>query len=442
MAFTEKILYGQGGNLYIGNRDTGFVLVDDSGVGGPAYLTDHEFSICAAGRYFWYVDGVTPLRRVNMDTEVLDEPAATGGTIPTDSRLLWLYRDRLFHGRLASQPYNYVASKSGDFLNYDAGDTTQTGAFAGNTTAQAGLLGDIQTAAIPYGDNSCVMGMANMIAVMRGDPKSGGNIDVISREIGMVGPRAWARDPDGNLYFMSRDGLYVMTPTTPPKPMSRGRMDQTLGTIDHTSTKIMMAWDPKEEGLKIYLMPLTAGDPTTVVYWEQRKNAFWIDSVGAGVGPTACVTVNSAARRTVVLGCWDGYLRELNEEALTDDGSLISSRIRYADNQILSSLLNAKITQMRFLWGTSTPFPHFNVTYKLFAGDDAVSVSLLDDPVYMKRIIREGYQELDRTRTRGGCFTLELSNDILDTAWQVEEINFLAAPSGRIRTGKDQGTAS
>lgn len=430
--FTQKIMFAQGGHLYIGNQTDGFTLVDEAGVGGDAYHVGNELSIIQAGRYFWIVDGENPLRRVNIDTEVLDEPGpTTAAPIPTTTRLLALYRGRLFHGRFAADPYNYYASKSGDFLDYDAADITQNGAFAGNNTQQAGLLGDTLIAMIPYGDVSMVMGMSSSMAVMRGDPKAGGSIDTVSREIGIVRPQAWARDPDGNLYFLSRDGLYAMQPGGgTPKPMSRGRLDDTLGNINHATTKVMMTWDPGELGLKIYLMPLFDNLPTRVVFWEQRKDAFWPDLIAPGVGPTAAAPIAGADKRFVLLGCWDGFLRTLDENALTDDGEAIESFVDYPPMQFNGDMVDSKIVQSRYLFADNGT--NFGATYSLRVATDAVTARTADIS-YSRTLTVGGYQGLDRHRERGACAILRVANSVLSKTWAIERTTLLVAPSGRVR---------
>jgi hypothetical protein len=433
----DTVIFSQSSNLYLGNPSDGFNLVDATALTpATAYHAGVEHSITAADGYFWIVDGLNALRRVHATSGVIDQPAATSGTLPAASRLTWLYRGRLWHGRFLNDPRNYIASKSGDPLNYNTGDRTQTGAFAANNTQQAGLLGDILTAAIPYGDVTCVMGMANSIAIMRGDPKAGGSVSIISHEIGIVRPTAWARDPQGNLFFMSRDGLYVMgAGGSEPKPMSRGRMDSTLGSINHNSVKVIMTYDPGELGLKIYLVPTDSTQATTVVFWDQRKNAFWKDTLPAGLGPTAVAPIVGAGldgKRYDLLGCWDGYLRLLDPASNSDDGTAISSLVRFAPISPVGQMLQAKVVQARMLWGKGVADANFSVTYKMYTGTDPVTASAAA-ATYSKTITAGGYQSIDRTRSRGNTFIFELSNTTNNKSWELEQATLLYSPSGRVR---------
>ena len=433
----EKILYAQGGEYYLGTSATGFMQVDASAL-TPAtgYTPGLIPSICFAGGYFWVIDGVCALRRINATDGTITEPAATAGTIPTGATMLWLYRGRLFHGKFIDDPYNYYASKSGDFLDYDASNITQVGAFAGNDTQQAGLLGDILTAAIPYGDVSCIMGMAGSIAIMRGDPRAGGSIDFLSREVGIAGPTAWCRTPDGDLYFMARDGLYAIQGSAgssfgAPKPMSLNKLDTTLGQVDFATHTVAMAYDPDEQGVKIFLVP-NDGSAGKSVFVSRANGSLWIDEYPAGKSPTAACEVRGAGGtdRKCLLGCQDGYLRILDPAARDDDGALITSYVDYGPLQFHGPMMNAKIVQSRLLFGDNGT--NFGATFDLRVGTDPVTARVAS-PVYSRTLTLAGYQSLNRHRERGACAILRIGNAELSKTWAIEQLTLLVAPSGRVR---------
>ena len=62
--------------------------------------------------------------------------------------------------------------------------------------------------------------------VLRGDPAFGGQLFNLSRKVGCVSPEAWCYGPDGEICFLSKDGIYVVSPdmSSPPVSLSDGRM--------------------------------------------------------------------------------------------------------------------------------------------------------------------------------------------------------------------------
>lgn len=450
----EKVVVASGGQIFTGDVDAGWTECDASSLtdgSGNAYITGSEISICPGFGFFWLVDGQMALRRIDAASNVITEPSATEGTLPTGARLLALYRGRLFHSRFTDDSFNYIASRSGDLLDYDAGALDPDGSFAGNDTQYAGLIGDTITAMVPYGDVSMIMGMASSIAVMRGDPKAGGSIDMLSREVGVAGPTAWARSPDGDFFFMARDGLYRIggdatnrldlyggVASAQPKPMSRGRLDRTLGQIDFTATRVAMCWDPLELGLKILLIPANLTQPITSIFWEQRKDAFWIDTLAFDSGPNCVEPLRGSGGPGGVLlyGGRDGWLRHMDAAASDDDGTAITSSVRYAPVMPSGDMVLAKIQAMRLLWGTNPNDSPFNAIYSLAAGNDPVSATANADAAqwsHQGTITQGGYQSLDRQRSRGNSFVFQIDNAADGSAWAIERGSLLIAPTGKVR---------
>lgn len=444
---TEQICYLQNKHAYVGDIALGQTLITESGT-ASSYTngsnSTYDVDVCCAYGAFWVADGVWPIRKI-LPSNPLSFPAATAGSLPAAATILALYRGRLFHSGIYADPYNYFASRSGDPLDYDYAALDQAGAFAGNNTAQAGLIGDRITALIPFSDMAMVMGMAGSLAVMRGDPKAGGNIAFLSREVGIASKNAWARSPDGTLYFMAWDGLYRLKPdssNSPPQPMSRGRLDRTLGHIDYTTTKVLMAWDPLEQGLKIVLVPASPSSAVTVVFWEQRKNAFWVDSYPAGKGPTALAYVHGAGG-LMLLGGYDGWLRQSCATANTDDGSTIISTVCYPPVMPFGNQVRAKVMTLRHLWGDPAynGTNNFHANWALITADDPVDafsgilpVANFSAAAMTGSVTLGGYKSLLRSRARGACLMLEIGNATPNKTWQVERITAAVAPSGRVRT--------
>ncbi len=437
----EQVCIAQGGQVSTGTVDGGFTLCDASGLArgdGKAYTVGNPLSIVAAGGYFWLVDGDTALRRIDPVNLIVEEPTpTTTAPIPEGATLLALFRDRLWHGGFAVDPFNFIASRSGDYLDYDEGSDDPDGAFAGNSAIQAGLVSDAITAFVPFGDVSMVIGMASSTAIVRGDPKAGGSIDYLSREVGIAVANAYARTPNGALFLLARDGLYILPPGgASVKEFSRGRMDTTLGSIDFTTLSVVMSWDPLELGLKIILVPADAEQGNTIVFWEQRKDALWVDTTSAPIRITAATPLRGSGGPggNLLLGCQDGYIRVMDPAALDDDGYPIVSRLRFTPKQLLGMFVDAKIVQTRFYWGDAGGEGNFNVKYSFFMGNDALDASNNTAADYTNTVTISGYQAVDRTRIRGACAVLEIGNDVQGKTWQVEKITSFFAASGRIRT--------
>lgn len=138
---------------------------------------------------------------------VIDIPSPVlNGDAPSGAAVTAKYRDRIF----ASDGPSWFCSRMGrhDDWDYgaDMGDTTR--AIEGNL-AFAGDRGEAITAIMPVDDGMLYIATAHTLWRMQGDP-SVGQIHLVSREYGVVGPKAWCT-ANQRLFFVSHRGFVSLT---------------------------------------------------------------------------------------------------------------------------------------------------------------------------------------------------------------------------------------
>lgn len=128
-------------------------------------------------------------------------PAAERGDAP-DTTLAAKYRDRVF----AASGADWFCSRMGRHADWDygadMGDTTR--AVAGNL-AFAGDRGETITAIMPVDDGTLYLATEHTLWRLQGDPASG-QMHLVSREYGCVGPKAWCC-ANQRLLFVSHRGF-------------------------------------------------------------------------------------------------------------------------------------------------------------------------------------------------------------------------------------------
>jgi hypothetical protein len=276
--------------------------------------------------------------RIERGVKVYDPSAATlsllvesAGKPPAGCRLIAKFRDRIVLAGNLVEPHNWFMSASGDATDWDYSATTSTGAVSG-TNSEAGQVGEPIRALCPYRDDYMIMGCARSLWVMRGDPKFGGEIDALSRTVGIVSEQSWCWTPEGAFLFLSYDGMYMQPPGASGSPIqvSADVLPDELRHIDENLFTVTMAYDINGEGVHIYLVGATAMN-TSHWFFDWEHKAFWRVQVPSDTEPTALISYTGwdANSSAVLLGGRDGYIRRYRDDAETDDGTEIESYVIY-----------------------------------------------------------------------------------------------------------------
>lgn len=256
---------------------------------------------------------------------------ASSGLLPYDSSgarhsLIAAWRNRVVVGGYKQDATFVAASKVLNPLNFNYAPSPPTA-----EDAWFDNLPDQLNAIVPYNDDILIMGCDHSILQYTGDPTDGGRRDVISDTVGMAWGRPYCRSGSGILYFVgSRGGVYRMVPGQIPEPISSMAINERLADVDYSTHIIRMAWDDRQQGFYLIISPLDATASTTHYWYDARNNAWWPDAfTTASHNPLAVTVIDGADPddRRVLFGSRDGYIRQVDLDATTDDGVAINSYV-------------------------------------------------------------------------------------------------------------------
>jgi hypothetical protein len=158
------------------------------------------------------------------------------------------------------------------------------------------------TAIAVHSDDYMIFGCRGETWMMRGDPVYAPDLDSVSHTIGIIGPTAWCVGPEGELIFLTLDGLYALPAGggAKPIPLSRDVLPQ-----DDSSNARTHWW------------------------FDWRRKTFWPISLQSDHEPMATCNLQATnvEDSSVILGGRDGYLRRLSGLSTTDDGTSFSSYV-------------------------------------------------------------------------------------------------------------------
>jgi hypothetical protein len=265
----------------------------------------------------------------STDTISLWTATSGKGEVPTGCPLIARYLDRVVLGGADIAPHVWYMPRVGDPLDWDYSQTDAQAAVAG-TTADAGVPGDPLTAFVSFSDDYLIMACKDSLWRMSGNPAAGGMLDNLSQTIGIVDQDAWCMGPNGELIFLSLNGLYQMAPggNSYPQPLSHDILPQELKHVDVKVNEVNMEYDVADRGVHIFLTPETSN--TRVHYWFDWDNkTFWPVTLNSDHEPTETTAYEGTAVEDsgVILGCRDGFIRRFSHLAGDDCGIAFTSYV-------------------------------------------------------------------------------------------------------------------
>lgn len=182
-----------------------------------------------------------------------------------------IYRDRFIRpvGRAI------WASRQGDYTDWsmiaDVSDASRPFVIQ---LSEAGELGANVTALIPHKDAYLLAATSGSLWALQGDPTADGRLQNISRDVGIVGPRAWCRDHLDRYYFLSSTGLYTVSASGDGlQALSDEVIPEHLSGISDANT--VLEYDHVTQSVYIHI-------PTASVSWlfDTQRQGFWPFKVG------------------------------------------------------------------------------------------------------------------------------------------------------------------
>lgn len=374
----------------------------------------------------------------------------TYGSMPDVAYLGCLYRGRVVLSGNPTYPHQWYMSRQANPWDwgYVANDAQSPVAGA---NADAGEIGDIVRALIPYKDDYIIFGCATSMWVLRGDPAAGGSLDELDLTVGIFGANSWCFDNEGNLYFWGTGGIYKLprgfgpienlTSLVLPKVS-----EDVVGSTDSlapSTHRITMGYDRKRMGILMSVTELADGSNKNFFY-DLRTEGFYPETYPdeCGVYSLFYYAANDEDYRELLIGTTDGYIRKFDESDTNDDAGAsddtISSYCLYPLVDMAEGEDNeGKVTSLTFDLSGVIGGDTSNVSYKVYVGDDAETTldKALDNDTASESgtFSGSGRQNRIRTRVRGKWLGVLLYNSTASQTWSINRVTGEIKSAGKIK---------
>lgn len=224
----------------------------------------------------------------------IDDPT---NPTPSNCGIVVRHLDRLWLAGDESNPHLVYASAVGDPLDWDFSGVADGDAWS-SASGEGGAFGSIVTALIPHTRDCLFVCGPDTISVLRGNPRAG-EYDILTDAVGPLSQTSWCHDSNGNLWYMSRDGLYKIPPGCGDlnESISREALPDELVAINPgtSSTYCSVSYDPRFRCLWI-IVDHPSSDPADAVWsydLQSPRGAWWKHSLS--ITPRLGVTIKGAS---------------------------------------------------------------------------------------------------------------------------------------------------
>jgi hypothetical protein len=371
----------------------------------------------------------------------------TFGALPPSATLGCLFRGRAVISGNALAPHQWYMSRQANPFNWLYGINDAQSAVAGNNT-DAGEVGDVITALIPYKDDFLIFGCVDSIWYMTGDPTSGGSLDELDLTTGIFGANSWCWGAGGELYFWGLNGIYKVTlPGGVPQCISEIRLPGLIAdeAANPGTHRITMCYDKRRAGIMTTITKLADGSNSC--YWfDFRTNGFFPESYSDVCGVYSSIQYNAVDSdyKQVMYGCNDGYIR-FHDDATKDDDATegseaIESYVTFGPFLMSSSAINeGKITGFDLILGGGGSSPESDgAQYELYTGTSAQEVvkkMAAGTPIAAAGSMSGSGRKRKtfRRKVRGVYCGIKVKNITLAQTWAMEQALISIGKAGRLR---------
>lgn len=386
----------------------------------------------------WIQDSYTAVEAENLGDDDLD--GTYKGAIPVGRTMIVQFNNRIYMAGGIISPNTIDCCRQGDEVDWDYA-RTDVGRAVSSTVDPNAKITEPVTALVPHQHSCMLIGCKTSTWVLRGDITAG-EIDNVSLHVGFLDKHSWAVTPEGLLFFMSLDGLYLIDNPcgSNPQSVSREILPRRLRNIDTSTYTVSMGYCNFHRMLKVAVTE-NAGVAPGTFYLIDYKLSINGDRPAAAFWPQSFADEDHEAffiheRRdkasgysVMVMGCRDGYTRIFKYDLAQDDGQNFSSYVWIGPIALSSSeFVFGRLNELAAV----IPANSGNISVTVYAGD-TVELALSDTHAKTFSWNDTGRSLSTYVRKRGVCAFLKISNGENNARWEFSKAILTVLDGGKVR---------
>lgn len=377
------------------------------------------------------------------------------GTMPTNVTLGCNYTGRAVISGDPLAPHQWYMSRQGNPWDWLYGLNDAQSAVAGGNS-DAGEVGDIIRALIPYKDDYLNFGCENSMWYLIGNPCDSGSISELDLTTGIYGFQSWCFDNEGNFYFFGTNGFYKCRIPGTPTCISQFRLPNLVNdeTVNSSTYRIILNYDNKNVGIIINITKLSNGTNSNYWYDLRARDDSGISGFFPEIYPLTCGIYSAfyyeskdPTYRKLLLGCQDGYIRFFDpaspDDVETSVNTAIDSFVDFGPIQMNTDPnFTGKLTGLNIVSAGGGISGHQSdsddVYYRIFSADSAEA---LIEKLYANTVpnitgefkIPGKQSGTLRKKLNGSYLGIKIGNNTLAETWAFEQLLYDLKPSGKLK---------
>jgi hypothetical protein len=377
-------------------------------------------------------------------------PNDESGSLPAKAYLGAWYRGRAVLSGNPEDPHQWYMSRQLNPFDFAYVALDAQTPVAG-TDADAGKVGDIVRALIPFHDDYMIFGCATSMHYLQGDPAAGGEMHSIDDFGGIYGAQSWCFDKRGDLYFVGTDGISrIKKGTVNITNLNQLSIPLMLEDedIDPSTHRITCGYDKRRDGVIIAITLLADGSNSNYFY-SIRAEGFFPETYPDECGAYSLLYYpsNSSVESDLLIGGRDGYVRKFDDLAKDDD---IGGSDQIIESNCLMPIVDMSVDddngRGRLLSTTLTTAggrvageykDTDGLTMDIHVADD--SETLVEDvidgatPIHSETVSGPGRQLRFRGKARGKWLGILIKNNTAAQSWALGKLSVEDKLAGRIK---------
>ena len=382
-------------------------------------------AVCYGRRLF--IACAAPYKVYNYDADDNGTPdhtiadwTASEGTIPPGCTMIALHGPRIALAGDPNDPNIVHFGRSDEPLDWDASAEDSGAAISIPFPATV-------TAIFPHTRNCFVVGFANGMSIVRGNPgATNAMVEQFEFEVGPINSTAWCKGDRGYTYIMTHNGLYRLAPGCgdPPEEVSRGLIPDSLIGLDGATTKAVLVYDEANRIVHIY----TEGAITQHWLFDVDGGSFWkITAPGTTIlaahrfGPADSETASGGLVVTA------GGVKRLDSETPLGGSSEAFATLLVP---LAAPGYKGLVRQVTAVFGSETDDD--DGTLAIYGAESAVAAATLPTGRDASETIA-GLMDNFGTwyaRADGNCIAAKITQDDTSKYWTLDSLTLHVAPNG------------